>query len=131
MKSHRPLAAALGMAVLSLTLWGGVPAAHAGGVDPEGSPCATREAQVAKAEGALARVTKVFANQGAKVKDAKEAVHEADSKSDKAAAKKALDRAKATKDKVKKAKKAQQQRLAKAQQRLADCQAERQATASV
>ena len=130
MNSHRSLAAALGAAVLSFSLWGTASAAHAGETDPESSPCATQEAQVAKAVEALARVTAVFAKQELKVKDAKEDVQEADSKPEKAAAKKALDKAKADKDKAKKDKKAQQQRLAKAQERLADCQAEQETTDS-
>ena len=121
---HTTIAAAIGAAALSLSLWGIAPAANAEDTGTAGDPCATQVAQVEKAEDALARVTAVFAKQKAKVKKAREAVQEADSKSEKAAARKALAKAKAAKDETKENKRAQQMRLAKAQERLDECRAE-------
>ena len=121
---HTTIAAAIGAAALSLSLWGIAPAANAEDTGTAEDPCATQVAQVEKAEDALARVTAVFAKQKTKVKKAREAVQEADSKSEKAAAKKALAKAKAAKDETKENKRAQQMRLAKALERLAKCRAE-------
>jgi len=96
-------------------------AAHAEKSDPE--PCAKQDAQVQKAEDALARVTLVFAKEKEHVADARKDVKHADSRSEKAAAKAELHAAKVEKEKVAKAKKAQQMRLAKANERLTDCEA--------
>jgi len=129
MKSHPPIAAAIGAAALSLSLWGIAPAAHAGESGSD-SPCATQEAQVAKAEDALARVTAVFAKQKDHVAEAQAQLDAAETPEEQAKAQKKLDRALAKKADGKKAKKAQLQRLAKAQERLADCEAEQEAAQS-
>ena len=95
-------------------------AAHAG--QPDREPCAKQEAQVQKAEDALARVTVVFAKQKERVVDARQDVKHADNRSERAEAVAALHAAKVKKEKVAKAKKAQQMRLAKANERLAACE---------
>ncbi|MGY2702004.1 hypothetical protein [Nocardioides sp. HB32] len=112
-----------------LVLVGGLTAvatadAHESG---SGKTCARQEAQVAKAEDALARVTAVFERKQQATDDAEEAVAAATG-SEKAAARKALARAKAAEAAAKGVKKAQQQRLAHAEKRLADCQAGEQPT---
>ena len=84
-------------------------------------PCANQQAQVTKAEDALARVTAVFEKQQAKVKKAKKELVLADTVAEQAKAAKGLKVAQEKKDAAKKAKKAQQMRLQKAQQRLDDC----------
>ena len=89
---------------------------------PEKDPCAKREAQVEKAEAALAHVTAVFAQQQAKVDDATDAVEHADNRSERAAARAELHQARADKAETATVKKAQQMRLAKATQRLTDCE---------
>ena len=85
-------------------------------------PCAQQQAQVDKAQGALERVTAVFARQQARVEKTKEVVAEASAGREKAAARRALADAKQDRDDTKVTKRAQQQRLAKAQQRLTTCQ---------
>ena len=100
----------------------------AGTAMAEDEPCATQQAQVTKAEDALARVTAVFERQQVKVKKAKDELEEADTKGEKTKAAKKLDNAIEKKTKVKKAKKAQQMRLQKAQQRLDDCLAAQEPT---
>jgi Flp pilus assembly secretin CpaC len=84
-------------------------------------PCADQQAQVTKAEDALARVTAVFERQQAKVKKAKKEVVLADTVAEQAKAAKGLKVAQEKKDAAKKAKKAQLMRLQKAQQRLDNC----------
>jgi len=106
-------AAALVAALLSIG-----PAGTAVAAD---EPCADQQAQVTKAEDALARVTAVFERQQAKVKKAKKELVLADTVAEQAKAAKGLKIAQEKKDAAKKAKKAQQMRLQKAQQRLADC----------
>jgi hypothetical protein len=96
----------------------------------EPDPCAKRQAQVDKAEAALARVTAVFAKQQVKVADAQDDVAEADNRSEKAEARLALKEAKADRADVAKVKKAQQMRLAKATERLNECTAAQPAPAS-
>lgn len=113
-KSTHALAAAAG---LGLVLGVAVSPATA---DPA-EPCAKQSAHVAKAEDALARVTKVFERQQAKVEKAKEVKKHADNASERARAKRAVKAAKEKKAHTRKAKKAQQQRLKKAQARLTDC----------
>jgi hypothetical protein len=93
----------------------------AGTAVAEEEPCSIQQAQVTKAEGALARVTAVFERQQAKVKAAKKTLEKADTRAEKAKAAKGLAVAKEKEDKAKKAKKAQLMRLQKAQQRLDDC----------
>jgi hypothetical protein len=95
------------------------PAGTAVAADDE--PCAKQQAQVTKAEGALARVTAVFEKQQAKVKKAKKELELADTAAEQAKAAKGLKTAQEKKAAAKKAKKAQQMRLQKAQQRLDDC----------
>lgn len=114
-----PSAVAAGAVIVGLTgaLANAAPPAVTGN-------CANQEAQVVKAESALARVTAVFEKSKKEVDRADDEVVEADSAQEAAAAKKVLKAANVAKDLVKKAKEAQQQRLAKAQQRLADCQPE-------
>ncbi|PKH38933.1 hypothetical protein SAMN05192575_103395 [Nocardioides alpinus] len=85
-------------------------------------PCAQQQAQVEKAQGALERVTAVFARQQARVEKTKEVVVEASAGREKAAARRALADAKQDRDDTQVTKRAQQQRLAKAQQRLTACQ---------
>ena len=92
-------------------------------VDHKPAACAQQQAQVDKAEGALARVTAVFENKQTKVKKAKQRAAAADTAQERTAARKALQRAKNVRDEAKGDKKAQQQRLTRAQARLADCQA--------
>jgi hypothetical protein len=86
-----------------------------------GEPCAQQQAQVAKAEGALERVTAVFEKQQAKVKKAKKELVLADTAAEQAQAAKGLKIAQAKKDAAKKAKSAQLVRLEKAQTRLDKC----------
>jgi hypothetical protein len=105
--------AALGAAVLTIG-----PAQTAVAAD---EPCADQQAQVTKAEDALARVTAVFEKQQAKVKKAKKELVLADTVAEQAKAAKGLKMAQEKKDAAKKAKKAQQMRLQKAHQRLDDC----------
>jgi hypothetical protein len=118
----RTLAAAAAGLVLTAGLAG---AALADDTAPEpAAPCATQSAQVAKAEGALARVTAVFERTHVAVADAEAAVAAATTPRQKAAAKNLLRKAQAAELKAVKAKKAQQQRLTKAQERLDTCLAE-------
>lgn len=114
------------VSTVALTVAGAPALAHADA--PAKEPCAKQQAQVDKAEDALARVTAVFAKQQAKTNKAKNAVAHADNRSEKAAAKAALREARVATEKVAKAKKAQQMRLAKATERLQTCEAEGDAT---
>ncbi|HET9422479.1 MAG TPA: hypothetical protein VFO49_15170 [Nocardioides sp.] len=100
----------------------------AGTVVADEGPCLQQQAQVTKAEDALARVTAVFERQQAKVKKAKDELAEAETKGERSKAAKKLESAMEKKTKAKKAKKAQQMRLQKAQQRLADCLAAQEPT---
>lgn len=109
--------------VSSVALCVAGPAVAASAGEPDKGPCAQREAQVERAEAALARVTAVFEKQQDKVRDAKKAVKRADNRSEKAEARADLRQAKAKKEKVAKTKKAQQMRLAKATERLEECTA--------
>jgi hypothetical protein len=109
------------LSTVALTVGAAPLAAHAD--KPDREPCAKQEAQVQKAEDALARVTAVFAAQQAHVADARQDVKHADSRSERAQAVAALHDAKVKKEKVAKTKKAQQMRLAKANERLAACEA--------
>jgi septal ring factor EnvC (AmiA/AmiB activator) len=119
MKLARVLASALATGVV---LVGASPVAHAD--DPVDGPCATQEAQVAKAEDALARLTAVFENKKDRVAEAEAALAAATTDEERAKAEKRLAKAVAKAADAKKEKKAQKQRLAKAQDRLADCEAE-------
>lgn len=85
-------------------------------------PCATQEAQVAKAQAALARVTAVFEAKKDKVAEATAAVAAATTPEELATAQKHLAKAQEKAAKAKD-KKAQVQRLAKAEARLAECKA--------
>jgi hypothetical protein len=87
----------------------------------EPAACAQQQAQVDRAEDALARVTAVFTRAKAKVASARAHLENADNGSEKAQAQRALARAKADAAVAKKAKKAQVERLAKAEARLAEC----------
>jgi septal ring factor EnvC (AmiA/AmiB activator) len=118
MKLARILASAVATGVVVM---GASPIAHAD--ETVDGPCATQEAQVAKAEDALARVTAVFANKKDRVAEAEAALAAATTEEEIAKAEKRLAKAQEKAAKVKKEKKAQKQRLAKAQQRLADCEA--------
>lgn len=109
------------VSTVALTVAGAPALAHADAPDKE--PCAKQQAQVDKAEDALARVTAVFAKQQAKTKQAKSAVAHADNRSEKAAAKAELRQARMATEHAAKAKKAQQMRLTKATERLETCQA--------
>jgi septal ring factor EnvC (AmiA/AmiB activator) len=121
MQIVRPLAALASAAVLSL---GTVSAVHAApNVKPGGDPCARQQAQVTKAEDALARVTAVFEHQQTKVERLQEMLAQATTPEQQAKLQTKLDKALAHKQHVRKDKKAQQQRLAKAEDRLASCQA--------
>ncbi|MBJ7358335.1 hypothetical protein [Nocardioides sp.] len=120
MKLARILA---GVVATGVVLVGASPVAHADETTPE-SPCATQEAQVAKAEDALARVTAVFASKKDRVAEAEAALAAATTDKERAKAEKRLAKAVAKAADAKKAKKAQKQRLAKAQERLAECEAE-------
>ncbi len=108
------------LSTVALTVGAAPFAAHAD--KPDREPCAKQEAQVQKAEDALARVTAVFAKQKKHVAHARADVKHADNRSERAKAVAALHAAKVKKEKVAKAKKAQQMRLAKATQRLTDCE---------
>jgi len=108
------------LSTVALTVGAAPFAAHAD--EPDSEPCATQEAQVQKAEDALARLTAVFAKQKEHVADARQDVKHADNRSERAKAVAALHAAKVKKEKVAKAKKAQQARLANATERLADCE---------
>jgi uncharacterized protein (DUF1800 family) len=108
------------LSTVALTVGAAPLAAHAD--KPDREPCAKQEAQVQKAEDALARVTAVFAAQKERVADARQDVKHADNRSERAEAVAALHAAKAKKEKVAKTKKAQQMRLAKANKRLAACE---------
>ncbi len=116
----RTLAAVAAAAVLSL---GAAPTAFAEEPPTTDAPCATQEAQVAKAEDALARVTAVFEGKKDKVAEAQAEVDAATTPEELAKAEKRLAKAQEKAAKAKKDKKAQKQRLAKAQERLADCEA--------
>ena len=121
MQIVRPLAALASAAVLSL---GTVSAVHAAPADkPGGEPCAQQQAQVTKAEDAMARVTAVFAHQQTKVERLQDELAQATTPDEQAALQAKLDKATAHKQHAKKDKKAQQQRVAKAEARLANCQA--------
>jgi septal ring factor EnvC (AmiA/AmiB activator) len=120
MQIVRPLAALASAAVLSL---GTVSAVHAAGDTPGDDPCAQQQAQVTKAQDALARVTAVFEHQQTKVERLQERLANATTPEEQAKIQAKLDKALAQKQHAKKDKKAQQQRLAKAEDRLADCQA--------
>src|SRR3954454_24657588 len=105
---------------VALTIGAAPVAAHAAA--PDHQPCAKQEAQVQRAEDALARVTLVFARQKKHVVEARHDHAHADNRSERAKARAALHAAKVKKAKVAKAKKAQQMRLAKANARLAACE---------
>ena len=121
MNFTRTLATAAVTAVVAL---GVSPVAHAGDAGkPGGEPCATQQAQVTKAQDALARVTAVFAHQQTKVERLQAALAAATTPEEQATLQARLDKALAKKQHDKKAKVAQQKRLAKAQARLADCMA--------
>jgi septal ring factor EnvC (AmiA/AmiB activator) len=117
----RPLAALASAAVLSLGTVSAVHAAPAG--NPGDDPCARQQAQVTKAQDALAHVTAVFDHQQTKVERLEEKLAQATTPEGQAKLQAKLDRAVAQKQHAKKDKKAQVQRLAKAEDRLADCQA--------
>jgi septal ring factor EnvC (AmiA/AmiB activator) len=121
MQIARPLAALAGAAVLSLGTVSAVHAAPAG--KPGDDPCARQQAQVTKAQDALAHVTAVFAHQQTKVERLQDQLAQAATPEEQAQLQARLDKAMAHKQHAKKDKKAQQQRVAKAQGRLADCQA--------
>lgn len=108
------------LSTVALTMGAAPLAAHAD--KPDREPCAKQQAQVQKAEDALARVTAVFAKQKEHVSDARQDVKHADSRSERAEAVAALHAAKAKKEKVATTKKAQQMRLAKANERLTACE---------
>ena len=118
MKLTRTLALAAATAVVSL---GVSPVAHAD--KPGSEPCATQQAQVTKAQEALAHVTAVFDHQQTKVERLEAALAAATTPEEQARIQARLDKALAKEHAAKKAKKAQQQRLAKAEARLADCMA--------
>lgn len=84
-------------------------------------PCARQQAQVDRAEDALARVTAVFQRQKTKAAKAKAALERAESKVKKDRAKAALKKARERKADAAKEKKAQKQRLARATARLEAC----------
>ncbi len=117
------IAAIVASATLSLGAWGLAPQADASQSQPK-EPCAQQQTQVDRAQGALDRVSAVFAHQQVKVHKAKKDVRHADEANEKAAAKRELADAKSHRTEAKKDKVAQQQRLAKAQQRLDRCEAE-------
>ena len=121
MKARPPIAAAIGAAALSLSLWGIAPAAHAEETGSE-SPCATQEAQVAKAEDALARVTAVFAKQKDHVAEAQAQLDAAETPEEQAKAQKKLDRALARRPTQKRAEELAHWHFAKASSGLADCE---------
>ncbi len=121
MKFARTLAVAAATAVVSLGAAPVAEAVHAG--KPGGEPCAKQEAQVAKAQEALAHVTAVFDHQKTKVERLQEALAAATTPEEQARLQAKLDKALAKKQHTKKDKKAQLQRLAKAEARLADCEA--------
>jgi len=117
----RLLAALASAAVLSL---GTGSAVHAAPAEQAGDdPCAHQQAQVTKAEDALARVTAVFDHQQTKVERLQEKLAAATTTEEQAKLQSKLDKAMTQKQHAKKDKKAQLQRLAKAGERLADCQA--------
>lgn len=97
-------------------------AAHADDA-PATVPCAQQQAKVDKAEGALERVSAVFARQQERVEKVKKVVAAAEAGREKAAARRALAAARQDRKDTKVTKRAQQQRLAKAQERLITCQA--------
>lgn len=109
-------------ATAAITLAGALGAAAHADDAPVTDPCAQQQAKVDKAEGALERVTAVFARQQERVAKTKEVVAEAAAGQEKAAAKRALADARQDRDDTKATKRAQQQRLAKAQERLTACQ---------
>ncbi|MET1133491.1 MAG: hypothetical protein ABWX60_08725 [Aeromicrobium sp.] len=113
--------ARIGALVAGLALSLGPLTAPAHADRPTTEPCATQTTQVARAEAQLAKVNSVFAKQQAKVKKAKKAVVEADTRAEKRQAAKKLKVAKERRTKVAKTKKAQLQRVAKAKARLAKC----------
>lgn len=98
-------------------------AAHADDA-PTTDPCAQQQAKVDKAQGALERVTAVFARQQERVAEAREDVAQAEAGRETAAAKRALAALKQAKNETRVTKRAQQQRLAKATERLTTCQTE-------
>ena len=108
------------LSTVALTVGAAPLAAHAD--KPDREPCAKQEAQVQKAEDALARVTAVFAKQKEHVADARQDVKHADNRSERAEAVAALHAAKVKKEKAATTKKAQQMRLAKANERLTACE---------
>ena len=87
-------------------------------------PCAAESAKLDKAQAAYDRVQAVYAKQVEKVKEAKDAVEEAETPAETRAAKKNLAQAQAKKDKVKENKRGQKMRLLKAQERYDECVAE-------
>lgn len=106
----------------AITLAGALGAAAHADDAPTTDPCAQQQAHVDKAQGALERVTAVFARQQERVEKTKEVVAEAEAGREKAAAKRALAAANQDLGETKVTKRAQQQRLAKAQERLTACQ---------
>jgi hypothetical protein len=109
-------------ATAAITLAGALGAAAHADDAPATDPCAQQQAHVDKAQGALERVTAVFARQQERVEKTKEVVAEAEAGREKAAARRALVAAKQGRDEALATKRAQQQRLAKAQERLTACQ---------
>ncbi len=127
---NRALVAPLAGVVLLGGMAVGATAVASSGHHPSGhgdGTCVRQEAQVAKAEDALARVTAVFERKQQATDSAEQELADATGR-EKGQARKQLAHAKAAEAKAKKAKKAQQQRLTKAEQRLADCQAAQQPT---
>lgn len=98
-----------------------LPTAAGAQEEPPTGPCAVRQAQVDRAEDALARLTAVFERQQDRVAKAQKRVAKADSRAEKRSAKAVLAQAKEKKSDVAKDRKAQKMRLAKALERLEDC----------
>ncbi|UMG92394.1 hypothetical protein [Nocardioides sp. TF02-7] len=119
MNRIRTTAAAFAVSLGAATL--AVPTLAAAAADEPTGPCAVRQAQVDRAEDALARVTAVFERQQDRVAKAKKRVAKADTRAEKRSAKAVLARAKDKKSDVAKDRKAQKMRLTKALERLEDC----------
>ena len=117
----RPLAAIASAAVLSLGTVSAVHATPAG--KPGDDPCARQQAQVTRAQDALAHVTAVFDHQQTKVERLQEQLAQATTPEEQATLQAKLDKAMTQKQHARKDKKAQLQRLTKAEDRLADCKA--------
>lgn len=118
-----PIRVASLTATVAISLAGALGAAAHADDAPVTDPCAQQQTKVDKAEGALERVTAVFARQQERVAKVRKAVAAAEKGREKAAARRALAAAKQDRKETKVTKRAQQQRLAKAQERLTTCQA--------